>query len=225
MNFRKILILFIIIISTSFSVLGCSNKSKSNAVSTFNAVVNKVDIKNNRLYISSLDEEIKLNNSIYLDCSNTDLIYAEFSTDYFKTLSLNDFNIGDEILVYTNLNDINQNTKSLKPTEVQLLTQKFSSSDKKNMIVKGNIESINGNKISVKYTTEDETSIFFDIVGNVDSSDAYIVCINGNNSFDTDISKLRVGDSLGIDIEVKEDINPKDLKCSRVIVYNDVSNR
>ncbi|WP_300277801.1 hypothetical protein [Peptacetobacter sp.] len=225
MNFKKILILFIIIISTSLLVLGCSNKSNNNSISTFNSVVNKVDIKNNRLYVSPLDKEINLNDSIYIDCSDTDLIYAEFATDNFKILTLKDFSIGDEILVYANLNDINKNTKSLKATEIQLMTQKFNSSNKKNMIVKGNIESVNENKISIKYTTEDETSIFFDVLGNVDCSDAYIVCINGEKSFDTDISKLKIGDSVGIDVDIDKNINPKDLVPNRIIVYNDVSDR
>lgn len=227
------LILILFTVSLSLGATSCTkdNSNSSDSIS-FNAVVTKVDSNNNRLYAESVDNGNDFGSPRYLDCSNADLIYAEFASDYLKRLSLDDFESGDEIVVLADWNSFSGNDMGMKVREIQLMTQRYGENVDRETSVKGIIENIDGSKIKVRYTTEDSLSSFFEAIGTVDCSTADIVCITSDDAFDTELSKLRVGDSIAVDLDLNELVslddgsyNVDNLDTDRVIVYNDVSDR
>ena len=122
-----VLCIFLFMISMT-----ASSSSKNNPVHLgVNAVITEIDEGNNTITVKDSAEEGILGKNCLIDCSSTSMIYCDYDTGQVVSISFEDLQVQDEIILSIRNSEI-ENSKgeddkgrTLKVEQLQLSTQRM----------------------------------------------------------------------------------------------------
>ena len=129
-----ILSLFIFI----FVLAACGGQQKEKSFHFgINAIITEIDVTNKVITVKDSDEEGILGDNCDIDCSKVPMIYCNYDTGKVISLSFEDLQVNDEVLLgiksseIENLHSADGNTTKIKVEQIQLGTQRL---DRKSVV-------------------------------------------------------------------------------------------
>ncbi len=113
------------------SMTACSS-SKNNPVHLgVNAVITEIDEENNTITVKDSAEEGVLGKNCLIDCSSTSMIYCDYDTGQVVSISFEDLQVQDEIILsipnseIEHSKDKDNKASTIKVEQLQLSTQRM----------------------------------------------------------------------------------------------------